>query len=62
MTCRIAAIGTLVLLSACSPSEQTPPPQLFKEQRSALDQAKAIESAQQQQAEEQQKAIEQQTQ
>lgn len=62
MTYRIAAICTLLLLGACSPSEPTPPPKLFKEQRNALEQAKAVESAQQQQAEEQQKAIEQQTQ
>jgi uncharacterized membrane protein YgcG len=53
---------SLLLLGACSPSETTPPPKLFKEQRDVLDKAKAVDAAQQQQAEEQRKLIEQQTQ
>jgi uncharacterized membrane protein YgcG len=56
------ALFTLLLLNACSPSETTPPPKLFKEQRDVLDKAKAVDAAQQQQAEEQRKLIEQQTQ
>jgi uncharacterized membrane protein YgcG len=56
------AFFTLLLLNACSPSETTPPPKLFKEQRDVLDKAKAVDPALQQQAEEQRKLIEQQTQ
>lgn len=56
------ALFTILLLNACSPSETTPPPKLFKEQRAVLDQAKAVDAAQQQLAEEQRKLIEQQTQ
>lgn len=58
----ILALFTLLLLNACSPSETTPPPKLFKEQRAALGQAKAVDPALQQQSEEQRKTIEQQTQ
>lgn len=60
MTHLIAALCTLVLLSACD--NQPPAPKLFEEQREALDQAKSVEETQQQQAEEQRKAMEQQTQ
>jgi hypothetical protein len=56
------ALLTLLLLNACSPSETTPPPKLFKEQRDVLDKAKAVDTALQQQSEEQRKLIEQQTQ
>ncbi len=64
MTYRTAALCTMLLLSACSPSndEKSPPPQLFKEQRDALDKAKAVDAAQQEQAEKQRKEMEQQTQ
>ncbi len=63
MICRTTALCALLLLGACSPSnEEKPAPQLFKEQRDALDKAKAVEAEQQKQAEEQKKAIEQQTQ
>jgi hypothetical protein len=52
------------MCSACSPShrEDTPPPQLFEEQRAALDKAKTVDGTQQKQDEEQRKAAEQQTQ
>lgn len=56
------ALFAILLLNACSPSETTPPPKLFKEQRDAFDQAKAVDATQQQQSEEQRKLIEQQTQ
>lgn len=56
------ALFAFLLLGACSPSVNTPPPKILEEQRAVLDQAKTIEATQQQQAEEQRKAIEQQTQ
>ena len=58
---KFVTVALLLLLSACSPSNTTPLPKLFNEQRDALDQAKTIEAAQQQQAEKQHKAIDQQT-
>ncbi len=64
MTSRTAALlSTLVLLAACSPKSDEPPaPQLFQQQRQALDKAKAVDANQQKQEEEQRKAIEQQAQ
>lgn len=56
------ALFTILLLNACNPSDTTPSPKLFKEQRDALDKAKAVDPALQQQSEEQRKTIEQQTQ
>ena len=58
---KFVTVALLLLLGSCSPSNTTPQPKLFNEQRDALDQAKAIDAVQQQQAEEQHKAIEQQT-
>jgi hypothetical protein len=57
----VRALCLLLLLGACSPSNTTPAPKLFKEQRDILDKAKAIDPALQQQSEDQRKAIEQQT-
>ena len=64
MTIRtITLLSAILLLSACSPNDnEPPPPALFKEQRDALDNAKALDAEQQKQNEEQRKAIEQQTQ
>ncbi|MFA5825483.1 MAG: hypothetical protein WC825_05865 [Gallionellaceae bacterium] len=64
MTYRTATLCALLLLGACSPSneEKAPAPKLFEEQRDALDKAKTVNPAQQQQDEEQRKAIEKQTQ
>jgi len=64
MTYRTAALCAILLLGACSPSNEgkTPPPELFKQERDALEKAKAVDAAQQEQAEKQRKEIEQQTQ
>ncbi len=63
MIFRTASLLALLLLTACSPDDnKTPPPELFKDQREALDKAKAVDPALQQKDEEQRKAIEQQTQ
>jgi hypothetical protein len=64
MNNRTAALCTLLLLGACSPSkeEQTPPPKLFEAERSALDKAKTVDGTQQQPDEAQRKEIEKQTQ
>jgi predicted component of type VI protein secretion system len=61
MTYRAAALCALLLLTACSPSNEEKS-QPFKEQHDALDKAKAVNADQQKQDEEQRKAIEQQTQ
>ncbi len=54
-----AALYVLLMLTACSPSnDETPAPKLFKQQRDVLDKAKAVEPAQQQQDEAQRKASE----
>lgn len=64
MTRRTAALCALLLLTACGPDKEQPPPapELFEEQRETLDKAKAVDAEQQKQAEEQRKAMEQQTQ
>ena len=63
MVYRIFTLCTLLLLSACSPSnsEKTPPPKLFAEQRDALDKAKIVVPAEQKHNDEQQKAVDEQT-
>lgn len=54
-----AALCALLMLTACSPSnDETPAPKMFKQQRDVLDKAKAVEPAQQQQDEAQRKASE----
>ena len=60
MIYRTTALCALLLLTACSPSDNETPPKLFEEQRDALDKAKAVDPAQLKQDEEQRKAIEQQ--
>ena len=63
MVYRTFTLFTLLLISACSPSdsEKTPPPRLFAEQRDALDKAKTVAPAEQKHNEEQQKAVDEQT-
>ena len=62
MTYRTAPLLCALLLTACSPSDNDPPPpKLFESQRDALDKAKTLDAEQQKQAEEQRKAMEQQT-
>jgi len=57
-----AALCLLLLLGACSPSDNaTPAPKILPEQRDALDKAKMVDPASQQQDEAQRRAIEQQT-
>lgn len=63
MIYRTATLCALLLLGACSPSnnENTPPPKLFAEQRDALDKAKTISPEQQKHDEAQRKAVDEQT-
>jgi hypothetical protein len=56
----ISLLCTILLLAACGRDSQQPP-QLFKEQRDALEKAKAVDAEMQKRAAEQQKAIDQQT-
>ncbi len=59
----VTLLCTILLLSACSPSDdKTPPPKLFADQREALDKAKAVAAEQQKALEQQQKEVEKQTQ
>ncbi|MDD5057734.1 MAG: hypothetical protein PHQ60_07660 [Sideroxydans sp.] len=59
----LTLLCTILLLGACSPSDdKAPPPKLFADQREALDQAKTIAAEQQKALEQQQKEIEKQTQ
>lgn len=63
MTYRTATlVCAILLLGACSKSDDQPAPKLYKEQRDALDRAKAVDPMAQKQAEEQRKEMEQQTQ
>lgn len=58
---RTIALCALLLLAACNPNTNTPPaPELLKEQRDVLEQAKAVDGIVQQQSEAQRKAAEQQ--
>ena len=58
---RATALCALLLLVACNPNTNTPPaPELLKEQRDVLDQAKAVDGIVQQQTEAQRKAAEKQ--
>jgi hypothetical protein len=61
MTYHTAPLLCALLLAACSPSDnEPPPPKLFESQRNALDKAKAVGAEQQKQDEERRKAMEQQ--
>ena len=63
MSCRTTTfICIILLLGACSQSENQPAPKLFKDQRDVLDKAKTVDPALQNQDEEQRKSIEKQTQ
>ena len=50
-----ALIGSLAMLAGCSP--KSPPPDLVKTQRQALDQAKAVEDVLRKQADDQGRSI-----
>lgn len=58
---RTIVLCALLLLAACNPNTNTrPAPELLKEQRDVLEQAKAVNGIVQQQSEAQRKAAEQQ--